>query len=448
MSTEPAFILKPDSSEVRHENLLLGSIFRDPRLFPRAAAALTPESFSSPVRAVVFEAMVACEEDGQPADLVNVVRRLRETGKLSVAGGAAGVGALAEGMPPGVHTGSLIDAVVETSRRLDAARMLNRGAAELARGASGVEVATSVTDAAHALLMGGVGSNLVALEAEIPETLRHLVDLAEGTSSPGLDVGIPSIDALLAGLSPGDVWYLAAKPSTGKSSMMLTIIAYLAATLSKKVAAFSLEMQIPKQVRRLLAFLSGVNSEQIKKARMRPEQWALILQAAIRLKSLPIWMNDSRPMSINRLRAEAKMLHAEVGLDFLVIDYLQLVSAGVRLRSPSDQNAILTIVSNGIHDLAGELGIPILALCSMNRAIDQGVERRPRLSDLRGSGSLESDADIVSFLHKVLDANGDETGRIEHIVAKNRDGAIGTSELRFLKHVSRFTAGRPIITAA
>lgn len=435
-----------DINDLRAESMLLGTMLRDQTAVAEAAPLLDEEHFSVREHGVVFGAMKRCLARGK-VDIVSVTEQLREDGRLEEAGGPARVAGLVDGIPAGINVESVVRAILNASARRKLHETLSRGIDQLKSGKHWRSVASEANGEFSVIQDGASIDGISTVGDGVAHVLNDAADAASRGERPGLDTGLLVVDHILGGMQPGDLIYVAARPSQGKSAFMNQVILN-AARQGKKVCAFSVEMSRAKQACRLLAAVSGVNSTSIRSGALTPAQWMLVAKAAIEIKKLPIWIDDSRPLTVGQIAARARRLNSEVGLDLIAVDYVQLVKSGLRRTKTDEQHAEITNVSHALKDIAGELKVPVLALCQMNRNVETGTERRPRLSDLGGSGSLEQDADVVSFLWKVLDDAGAETGEVETIIAKSRDGATGSARSIFIRHMSTFANAEPELLPA
>jgi replicative DNA helicase len=263
---------------------------------------------------------------------------------------------------------------------------------------------------------------------------------AAGGAISGLPTGFVDLDEMLSGLQAGDLVVLGARPSVGKSALALDVVRNVAFGLGRPVLLFSLEMSREQLADRFLAAEAKVPLEHLRKGRLDQAEWSRISSAISRIGSAPLHVDHKRDLTIAEIRAKARRLRARLGdLALVVVDYLQLMHSDAGTR-PENRQIEVAAISRGLKVLAGELGVPVLALSSLSRGLEARADKRPNLSDLRESGALEADADVVCFLYRdeLYNRDSPDRGVAEVIVAKQRNGPTGAVKLAFLEHVAHF----------
>jgi len=271
--------------------------------------------------------------------------------------------------------------------------------------------------------------------------LDKLHDLSRsGISLTGTPTGFVDLDNITGGLQPGNLVVIAARPSMGKSSLVTNIAENAAINYGKPVALFSLEMSEAELAQRFIASQASIKGDDLRKGRVSEERWPKIVKASSRLAAAPLWVDDSSDVGMLEIRAKTRRLHAQhpEGLGLVIVDYLQLLRSDSRSENRAE---VIGQMSRGLKLLAGELGVPVIALSQLNRGVEARTDKRPLLSDLRESGAVEQDADVVIFIYRddyYNPGNSERPGEADLIIAKHRNGALGTVTLTFRPEYPRF----------
>lgn len=429
----------PHSDEA--ERSVLGAVLLDNRLVHRAQEILGGGSFYSMRHQKIFEAIRVLGESGTPFDLVTLRAELERSGDLDACGGAAYLASLIDSVPRSTN----LEHYAKIVRDLAVRRELIRSAHQILEQALESSTTTdSVLDGAEkAILQVGKdrqrgGFLPIRIVAE-----RGLRDIETLTKAPAPITGVPTgffqLDQLTAGLQRSDLVILAARPSMGKTALALNIAAHAAVRAKVGVAIFSLEMSHPQLFFRLLCSEARVDAHRLRTGRVDEEEWDRIIQAYEVLCGAPIFIDDTAGLGILELRAKSRRLKNEHGFGLLIIDYLQLARGHGRYDSRQQE---ISDISRSLKELAKELEVPILALSQLSRAPEQRTgDRRPQLSDLRESGAIEQDADVVLFLFReeIYKRNDpDLRGRAELNIGKQRNGPTDTVDLVFIREFTRF----------
>lgn len=424
--------------DLQAERATLGSLLLEREAIIAVAPWLEAEQFYLEKHAMVYEAALACYNRREPPDLTTVAAELRRLERLDLIGGLAFLGELVAEVPTAVHI-EYYARVVE--RTAIFRRLIEAGGRISAIGYEELEEAEEALDKAQAELLR-VSQRRSKREfvpiGAIINTLFDRIDLLQAQRGEiyGVPTGYHDMDALTGGLQPSDLIILAARPSQGKTSLALSL-AYNAAHLaSLTVGIFSLEMSRDQLVHRILAMHTGIDMQRLRLGNLRSEELSLALEGMGALSEVPIYIEDTPGLSISEVRAKARRLKAEAGLDLLIIDYLQLMSG----RRAENRVQEVSEISRGLKALARELNVPVIALSQLSRAVEGRQSHVPMLSDLRESGSLEQDSDIVMFIYReeTYDKDTDKKGIAEIHFAKHRNGPLGIIPLRFEARTTRF----------
>ena len=391
--------------------------------------------------AKVFRAALALYAKGEPVDAITLVDQLDERGELEDVGGKVRVHELAAIVPASANAGHYAQIVKETATL----RGLIRAGGEIARlGWERPGETTELVDRAEQILFDLSQERAQGEFSHIEQLLRESFDRITALYESGADVtGVPSgfrdLDRITSGFQEGNLVILAARPSMGKSALGLGMAANLAVRKNVPVALFTLEMSKSEVTQRLMCSEAKVESQRLRTGKLSADDWPRLTAACDKLAKAPIYVDDSGGITMMEIRSKARRLkskHPDLGL--LIVDYLQLMTSGM---SPENRVQEVSQISRSLKVLARDLDVPIVALSQLSRAVEQRHEKRPILSDLRESGSLEQDADIVCFIYRDEYYNPDDSpdqGLAEVIVAKHRNGPTDTVKLSFLKRYAKF----------
>jgi replicative DNA helicase len=401
---------------------------------------LQPEDFYREGHGRIFQAMLDLHSEGEPVDALTLTEHLKQSGDLEQVGGRAAIDLLAGSVPAvsnlrqyarivrdNAMLRRLLRATYEIQQRVHTHEAPPRELVDLAE--------ASILEVAHDDRRKDFRRIDLLLDAE----LDKLHDLSlEGTAMTGTPSGFEDLDTITGGFQPGNLIILAARPSMGKSALMANF-AENAALLGRGVALFSLEMSEGELAQRFIASQSRTKGDALRKGKVPESQWPKILAASAKLAKAPLYIDDSSDLSILDMRAKARRLVQQNpdGLGLILIDYLQLMRAHGATDNRVEQ---IGQISRGLKTLARELEVPVIALSQLNRGVEQRHDKRPVLSDLRESGAIEQDADLVMFIYRdeYYDQESEREGIADLIIAKHRNGGLGTVELTFQKEYPRF----------
>jgi replicative DNA helicase len=407
---------------------------------------LRPDDFYRSAHAVVFEAISDLSQSGRPVDTITVLEWARDRHRLDEIGGPTAVSHLAAAAPTAANAEHYAQIVKEKALLR---RLIEAGTEVVRMGFEDTEDAVVTVSRAESVVFKvaeqGATSDYSALKDMLPEAFKRLEELAHDNSEvTGLATGFDDLDRLTAGLQPENLIILAARPAMGKSSLALNLAQYVTVSLKKPCIVFSLEMSKIEIVNRMLSAEAGIDSEKIKTGRFDDRDWRRLGDALGRLSDAPLFIDDTPSISMLEITAKCRRLKQKHGLDLVVIDYLQLMQSHRKVDSRQEE---VSQISRGLKMLAKELKCPVIALSQLSRQPESRVDKRPMLSDLRESGSIEQDADIVAFIYRdeVYDEQSPEKGIAELIISKHRNGQTATVKLAFLGHLTKFAnlARRP-----
>jgi replicative DNA helicase len=444
--------------DVEAEEAVLASIIVNPDAVSEVLTSnLKPEDFFREQNRWIYETCVDLFNRGETIDQITVAHDLERRGKLSDVGGPAYLSRIVTDLPTSMaarHYANIVQADATYRRLISAAGQIVRRAHE--SGASAEDV-TSALSEAEALIAQVRQTGTVKDFTHIRELLAGYLESAEaGTGVVAADAravttGFMDLDTLLGGLKRGDLVVVAARPSLGKTSLVLNYARSAAARQSATVAFFSIEMASEQLVQRMLAMESGVDSTRLTFGHHSEREERKIMQSLGVLGDLPIFFDDSASLTVSEMRAKTKRLQLERGLDLVIVDYLQLMGSGQRNENRVQE---VSYISRGLKQLARDLDVPVIACSQLSRAAESRASNMPMLSDLRESGSIEQDADVVMFIYREdkyvtreqweKEHTGDSrhreypAGITQVIVAKHRNGPTGVIHLRFRDKIARF----------
>jgi replicative DNA helicase len=438
----------PHSAEA--ERAVLGAVLLDNRTFDQAAEVLVSDDFYLEGHRRIFEQMEQLSRSYRPIDSLTVAEALQRSNQLESSGGLSYVTSLLDGVP----RISNIEHYARIVKERSITRKLIHSANEiLIRGFSAEEDVGDLLDSAERAIFEisqqKTRSGFQTLQDLLPQTYKEIQARSQHSDLiTGIATGYHDLDNMMSGLQRSDLIIVAARPGLGKTSLALNIGQH-AALENKKVGIFSLEMSAHQLVSRLICAEARVDSHGVRSGRLSREDWAALAKAVGRLDKARIYIDDTPGITIAEMRSKARRLKAEHGLDLLVVDYMQLMSGGSsgRQRYENRQQEI-SAISRSLKGLAKELNVPLIAISQLSRAPEQRRgDHRPQLSDLRESGSIEQDADVVLFIYREdlysREENPEEKGIAQIIIGKQRNGPVGTVKLVFFEQWTKFENMEP-----
>lgn len=421
------------------ERSTIGSMLLEKEAIERGAELLKPEDFYREAHRVIFEVITYLANKGEPIDIITVSEELTRRNMLDKIGGIAYLTALANSVPTAAN--------VEYYAKIVGEKSLLRSIISVAThivsmGYEGTEEVDAILDEAEKqifqITQKRTTKGFISLKNILIETFEQIEKLYESKGGvTGLPTGFVDFDRLTAGLQPSDLIILAARPSMGKTTLAMNIARYASVELKIPVVVFSLEMSKEQLALKLLCSEAGVDNQRIRTGTLLDHDWPRLSHALGKLSESVMFIDDTPGISALDIRAKARRIKAEHGLGLIVIDYLQLMQN--RNRSENRQQEVSEI-SRALKSLARELEAPVIALSQLSRAVEQRTDKKPNLSDLRESGSLEQDADLVAFLYRedYYNPETDKKNITELIIAKQRNGPVGTVDMLFQKEFSKF----------
>lgn len=433
----PGVQVVPQSREA--EEAVLGAVMINPEAYFDVAEFLKGADFYIHRHRWIWEAFVSLHESRTPIDLLTVTEELDQQGQLAEVGGAAYLTTLINNVPSSLHAsayGRIVEQMAVRRSMLEAANKIAKLAYDEETG-----LETVMDDAEKAVF--GVSERRMTRDLEpIQEVLSTYYDrIGELAARPddihGVPTGFIDLDKLLAGLQPSDLLIVAGRPGMGKTGFALSVAKNAAQIHKKHVAIFSLEMSNEQLVQRLISQETGIDSQRLRTGKLTEDEWPLFTHAIEVMSDTRIFLDDTPAITPLQLRTKCRRLHLEYRLDLVIVDYLQLMSGDTRNDNRVQE---VSYISRNLKVLARELNVPVLAAAQLSRAVEQRTDKRPVLSDLRESGSLEQDADIVMFIYRpeVYEDDPAKQNIAEIIVAKHRNGPIGNVQLIFRKNLAKF----------
>jgi replicative DNA helicase len=427
----------PQSREA--EEAVVGSILINPEAYYDVAEFLQGDDFYIHRHRWIWDAFARLQQSRTPIDSLTVIEELDQQGQLIEIGGAAYITSLINSVPSSLHAIAYARIVEETAvrrRMLEAANKIAKLAYEEETGLDAV-----MDDAEKAVF--GVSERRMTRDLEpIRQVLSEYYDrvgdlAARDEEIRGVPTGFIDLDNLLGGLQPSDLLIVAGRPGMGKTGFALSIAKNAAQLHKKHVAIFSLEMANDQLVQRLIAQETGIDSQRLRTGKLEESEWPVFTHAIEVLSDTQVFLDDTPGITPLQLRTKCRRLHLEFGLDLVIVDYLQLMSSDNRTENRVQE---VSFISRQMKILARELNVPVLAAAQLSRAVEQRADKRPVLSDLRESGSLEQDADIVMFIYRpeMYEDDPAKQNVAEVIVSKHRNGPTGNVQLIFRKNLAKF----------
>jgi replicative DNA helicase len=422
------------------EESVLGGILLDNTALDRVAELLRAEDFYREAHRKVYRAMLGLAERSEPCDLITLAEALRTRGELADVGGAAFLAELADRVPTAANIGNYAKIVREKAILRN---LISTATSIATRGYEAGGEVKELLDRAESEILSlsdqEVKPAFVRIDALLNQAFRDIDRLVEQKSAvTGVTTGFADLDRMTAGLQPSDLVIVAARPSMGKTAFCLNIAQNAALKGEVGVAVFSLEMSKEQLALRLLCSEARVDLSRVRVGQLTDREFRELAQAAARLSYAPIYIDDTPALSVLELRAKARRLWRDPSakLKLVVVDYLQLM----RADGKDSREQEISEISRSLKALAKELHVPVIALSQLNRQVENRSPPKPRLSDLRESGAIEQDADVIAFIYReeAYDPDTDRKGVAEIIIAKQRNGPIGTVELTFLREYTRF----------
>ena len=440
MEEERAGRVPPNNLDA--ERSVLGAMMQDHEALSLAIEALRAEDFYHPANRELFDAMHRLQSAGQPVDIVTVDEELTRRGTLEGVGGIQYVVDISRYVPTTANARAYIQIVAE---KATLRRLIHAGDEIVQASYAQQEPLADILGRAEKSIFDIVmrrteGSTLVHIADILPDTYQRIETLSRLKGAiDGVPTGFVDLDNLLTGLHGGELVLVGARPSMGKTSFAMNVLSYASVMAGKTVAAFSLEMPRDQLAMRLLCADARVDMQSVRHGTLRDEDWLALSRALGPIAAANLYIDDTSGITPSQLRSRCRRLKIERGLDLVMVDYIQLMASDGRAENRQNE---VSEISRALKGIAKELNVPVLALAQLSRAGAQRSDKRPILSDLRDSGAIEQDADVVMFLHReeYYDPNTEDKNIAEVIVAKQRNGPLGTIKLAWLGQYTRFAS--------
>ncbi|CAH8767816.1 replicative DNA helicase [Paenibacillus dendritiformis] len=436
------FVDRIPPQNLEAEQAVLGAILLQAEALITAMERIQPEDFYDPAHQMIYEAMIELGEENQPVDLITLTAKLQAKQQLEDVGRISYLTKLANAVP----TAANVDYYAQIIEEKSMMRRLIRTATQIvSEGYSGGEdVSGLLSDAERRILEISnrrSSTGFIAIKDVLMDVYERVEFLSEhqgGTT--GIPSGFPDLDKMTSGFQRSDLIIVAARPSVGKTAFALNIAQNVGVRAKETVAIFSLEMSAAQLVQRMICAESNVDAGRLRTGQLEDDDWEKLTMSIAALSEAEVYIDDTPGVTVADIRAKCRRLKKERGLGMILIDYLQLIHG--RGKPGENRQQEVSEISRTLKQIARELEVPVIALSQLSRGVEQRQDKRPMMSDLRESGSIEQDADIVAFLYRDDYYNQDTEKKniIEIIIAKQRNGPVGTVELVFLKNFNKFVS--------
>lgn len=425
---------------IEAEQAVLGAIFLEPEALVTASERLAADDFYRASHQRIYSVMILIAERGEPVDLVTVTAELQDKKWLEEIGGVSYLSDLANSVPTAANVDYYSQFVEEKSLLRRLIRVATNIAAE--GYAEEEDVDTILSEAEKTILEVSHKKNtsaFISIKDVLVEAYDNIEKLQNQTGDiTGIATGFSELDRITAGFQKNDLIIVAARPSVGKTAFALNIAQNIATKTDENVAIFSLEMGASQLVMRMICSEGNIDAQRLRTGSLQEEDWSKLTMAMGSLSKAGIYIDDTPGIRVNEIRAKCRRLKQEKGVGMILIDYMQLLRGDG--RSGENRQQEVSEISRSLKSLARELEVPVIALSQLSRGVESRQDKRPMMSDIRESGSIEQDADIVAFLYRddYYDKESEKKDIIEIIIAKQRNGPIGTVELAFVKEYNKF----------
>lgn len=431
------------------EEAVLGAMMIDKKGVDEVIDILQPDAFYKESHKYIFEAIVQLFTETQPIDLLTVSAQLRKNAKLDLAGGDFYLIQLTQKISSSAH--------IEFHSRIILQKYIQRSLIRISSDIieESYDETTDVFDLLdkaesklYEVTQGNIKRSSETAQSLVLQAKKRIEEIANQKGLSGVETGFTKLDAITSGWQPSDLIIIAARQGMGKTAFVLSMARNIAIDFGHPVALFSLEMSSVQLITRLISSETGLSSEKLRTGKLEKHEWEQLSVKVKNLEKAPLFIDDSPSLSIFDLRAKARRLASQHGIKIIIVDYLQLMTAGGNGKGGGNREQEISTISRNLKALAKELGIPVIALSQLSRAVEtRGSSKRPLLSDLRESGAIEQDADIVSFIYrpeyyKIDEWDDDEqtpsAGQAEFIIAKHRNGSLENVRLKFIANLGKF----------
>ena len=431
--------LPPQNIEA--EQAVLGTILLQDKALVKIVDLLSPEDFYRDAHKIIFRAMVALFDKREPHDLITVAGLLNDQNKLEDIGGASYLASLTDIIP---FTGTLVHHAHIIRQKSVLRRLIQTTSEVAARCYDAQDDIDTLIDEAEKTIFeiahSKKGPGFQPMATVVPKAFDRITKLFDKQEHiTGIATGYEELDRMTAGLQPAELIILAARPSMGKTALAMNMVQHAALIDKVPVAVFSLEMSVESLALRMLCSLGPIDSQRIRTGRLHDNDWPKLTRATGMLSEAPIYIDDSAGLTVLEMRAKARRLKSDVDLGMIVVDYLQLMQGKATSENRAQE---ISEISRSLKAMAKELNVPVVALSQLNRSLENRTDKRPQLSDLRESGAIEQDADVIMFIYRDEVYNRAEDnpnrGLAEIIVGKQRNGPTGVIKLTFLGEYTKF----------
>ena len=434
--------LKVPPHSIEAEQSVLGGLMIDNSSWDQVADQITEEDFYRRDHRLIFRAITALAQENDPCDVITLSEWLERHNQLDAAGGMSYLGGLAKNTP----TAANIKAYAAIVRERSVLRQLTRVATEIGNlaynpeGRSSAEVLDQAEKAVFDIAEQGARnrSGYVGIKDLLVKAVDRIDALYQSSDAyTGVPTGYTDFDDMTSGLQNSDLVIVAGRPSMGKTSFAMNLVENAAIKHQVPVAVFSMEMPGEQLVMRMMSSLGRIDQHKIRTGKLDDADWPRLTSAVGILNEAPIYIDDTPGLSPNEIRSRARRIKREHGLGLIVVDYLQLMQVG---GSTENRATEISEISRSLKGLAKELNVPVITLSQLNRSLEQRPNKRPVMSDLRESGAIEQDADVIVFIYRdeVYNEDSPDKGTAEIIISKQRNGPIGTARLTFLGQYTKF----------
>ncbi|TCP52542.1 primary replicative DNA helicase [Tumebacillus sp. BK434] len=440
---EEELVERVPPQNVEAEQAVLGAVLISNEALITVSELLAPEDFYRKTHQMIFEAILRIAEKGSPVDMVTLTTDLQNQGLIDEVGGVQYLASLSHSVPTAVNADHYATIVKEKSVMR---RLINTATKIAATGYTGADVTEVIDEAERSILQisqaGSVSKGFTHVKDVLLNTFERIEFLYNNKGGvTGIPSGYPDLDKMTSGFHGSELIILAARPAVGKTAFALNVAQNIAVRAGEPVAIFSLEMGAEQLVQRMLCAEANIDAGKMRTGFLDEDDWPKLTMAVGTLSEAPIFVDDTPGITVTEIRAKCRRLKAEQGgkLGMVMIDYLQLIQG--RGRGDNRQQEVSEI-SRTLKLIARELNVPVIALSQLSRSVESRQDKRPMMSDLRESGSIEQDADIVAFLYRddYYNPESERKNIIEIIIAKQRSGPTGTVELVFLKNFNKFVS--------
>ncbi|MFN3756328.1 MAG: replicative DNA helicase [Flavobacterium sp.] len=431
------------------EEAVLGAMMIDRKGVDEVIDILNPDAFYKDAHRLIFEAIIQLFNETQPIDLLTVSAQLKRNAKLDLVGGDFYLIQLTQKITSSAH--------IEYHSRIILQKFIQRSLIKVSSEIieDSYDETTDVFDLLdkaesklYEITQGNIKRSSETAQSLVVQAKKRIEEIANKEGLSGIPTGFHKLDRVTSGWQPSDLIIIAARPGMGKTAFVLSMARNVAIQFQQPVALFSLEMSSVQLITRLISSETGLSSEKLRTGKLEKHEWEQLSVKVKDLEKAPLYIDDTPSLSIFDLRAKARRLSSQHGIKVIIVDYLQLMTAGNSSKGGGNREQEISTISRNLKALAKELEVPVIALSQLSRAVEtRGSSKRPLLSDLRESGAIEQDADIVSFIYRPeyykLDQWDDEEqspteGQAEFIIAKHRNGSLENIRLKFEGHLGKF----------